>query len=340
MTKATIKAIEYYLPQTILTNQELAELFPEWSVEKITEKTGIEQRHVVKDSECASDLAYQAALKLFESKACSPQGIDFLLLCTQSPDYFLPTTACLLQDKLNIPTTAGALDFNLGCSGFIYGLSLAKGLIETGQAKNILLLTAETYSKYLNPKDKGNRTIFGDGASAALISAASQEKDMIGPFVFGTDGRGYKNLIVPAGGARQPYSQADLKDTTDANGNTRNDSNLFMNGGEIFAFTLKQVPVAINALLEKTSKTIDDIDFFVFHQANSFMLDFLRKKSKIPSEKFIISLKDYGNTVSSTIPIALKNSMQNKSIDCKNKTIMLVGFGVGYSWSACLVELP
>ncbi|NLO91157.1 MAG: ketoacyl-ACP synthase III [Elusimicrobia bacterium] len=337
--KAIIKAVEYYLPETVLTNQELADLFPEWSVEKITDKTGIEKRHVVKEGECASDLAYKAAVRLFESGACSAQDIDFVLLCTQSPDYFLPTTACILQEKLKIPCSAGALDFNLGCSGFVYGLSLVKGLIETGQAGNVLLLTAETYSRYINPKDKGNRTLFGDGASATLVSASEQGKDFVGPFVFGTDGSGHKNLIVPAGASRMPYAKASLQDTTDANGNTRNDSNLYMNGGEIFAFTLRQVPLAVNALLEKTGKKLDDIDFFVFHQANTFMLDFLRKKSKIPTEKFIVDLKEYGNTVSSSIPVALKNLMCDSGRDCRKKTIMLVGFGVGYSWSACLVEL-
>ena len=161
--RAGIKAIEYHLPENILSNADLAQLFPEWPVERIQQKTGISLRHIAGPEECSSDLAVAAARKLFDSGVCTPAEIDFVLLCTQSPDYFLPTTACLVQERLGIPTTAGALDFNLGCSGFIYGLSLARGLVETGQAVNVLLLTAETYSKFIHPKDKSVRTLLSFG---------------------------------------------------------------------------------------------------------------------------------------------------------------------------------
>ena len=164
--KAAIRAIEYYLPETVLGSDDLTREFPDWSVAKIESKTGIRERHIASGSECSSDLGIAAAKKLFDSGAVSPSEIDFLLFCTQSPDYFLPTTACMMQAALGIPKTAGALDFNLGCSGFVYGLGLAKGLIETGQAKSILLITAETYSKFIHPRDRSVRTIFGDAAAA------------------------------------------------------------------------------------------------------------------------------------------------------------------------------
>ncbi len=193
--KAFIRAIEYSLPDTVLTNEQLSLEFPGWSVEKIEEKTGISERRIAGPGEFASDLGVSAVQRLFASGACQPSDVDFLLYCTQSPDYYLPTTACLMQERLAIPTTAGALDFNLGCSGYIYGLGLAKGLVETGQARNVLLVTAETYSKFIYPQDRSVRTLFGDGAAATLIQGAESPVDCIGPFVYGTDGRGADNLI-------------------------------------------------------------------------------------------------------------------------------------------------
>src|SRR3974390_2465738 len=183
-----ISAIEYFLPEKTVSTADLSAEFPDWSVEKIDSKTGIRDRHVVAADECSSDLAFAAAQELFQSGACRPEQMDFVLLCTQSPDYFLPTTACLLQDRLGIPTTAGALDFNLGCSGYVYGLGLAEGLISTGQASSVLLITAETYSKFIHPKDKSVRTIFGDAAAVTLLKAADSQTPSLGPFVYGTDG--------------------------------------------------------------------------------------------------------------------------------------------------------
>lgn len=321
---AEIKAIEYYLPKKILGNKELSLKFPEWTESKIKSKTGIEQRHIASNDECASDLAYHAALNLFESGHCTPKDIDYILLCTQSPDYFLPTTACILQDRLDIPKSAGCLDYNLGCSGYIYGLSLAKGLIETQQASNVLLITAETYSKYIDINDVATRTIFGDAAAASLISTADINDSLsIGPFVFGTDGSGANNLIVHNGGMRNPAPEEKI---------------LKMNGPDIFSFTIKSVPNALNKLLEKSSLLLTDIDYFIFHQANEFMLNHLRDKINIPESKFYVNLSQTGNTVSSTIPIALKEARKSNMIN-QGERIALVGFGVGYSWGACIIKL-
>jgi 3-oxoacyl-[acyl-carrier-protein] synthase-3 len=331
---AAIRAIEYFLPETTLSTAQLAAEFPDWSVQKIESKTGISNRHIAATTECSSDLAVAAAEKLFASGACSPADIDYILLCTQSPDYFLPTTACLIQNRLGIPNTAGALDFNLGCSGFVTGLGLAKGLIETGQATNVLLLTAETYSKFIHPLDKSVRTIFGDAAAATLITA--QQCGKIGPFIFGTDGSGGENLIVRTGAMRQARTAATAIETTDESGNVRSLDHLYMNGAEIFDFTLRRIPSCVDALLQRSSLGMDDIDLFVFHQANQYMLEHLRKKLKVPKEKFLIAMKDCGNTVSSTIPIALKQSLLAGKLT-PGQRIMLVGFGVGYSWAAALV---
>jgi 3-oxoacyl-[acyl-carrier-protein] synthase-3 len=336
-TAATISAIEYYLPSGRLTNEMLAAQFPEWSVQKIEEKTGIASRPIAAPDECVSDMAVAAAQKLFNSKACLPEEIDFLLLCTQSPDYVLPTTACLVQDRLGIPTKCGALDFNLGCSGFVYGLGLAKGLIESGQARRVLLVTAEAYSKHIHPSDKSVRTLFGDAAAATLVIGHDNQGPAIGPFVYGTDGSGYPNLIVPAGGVRRPRSAETACAVMDASGNRRAADNIFMNGVEIFNFTLAAVPNAVHALLERTGQTLADVDLFIFHQANSYMLEHLRRKLNVPSEHFFVALKDYGNTVSSTIPIALRNAFA-QGVLRPGALVMLVGFGVGYSWGATLVR--
>jgi 3-oxoacyl-[acyl-carrier-protein] synthase III len=334
---ARIAQISSYLPTNILHNDELAELYPGWSSDKIHQKTGIITRHIASDTEMSSDLAFRAAQKLFETHDVSPKDVDFIILCTQTPDYFLPTTACLLQTRLGIPTTAGAFDLNLGCSGFVYGLSIAKGLIETGAARKLLFLTADTYSKIIHPLDKSVRTLFGDGATATLIEACDRSSECIGPFLFGTDGRGASNLIVEAGGFRLPRSAATAQEQTDESGNVRSQDHLFMNGSEIVTFTLSAVTRAIKEFLVKVNSSLDDFDYVVMHQANHFMLDALRRKLKIPEEKFPVFLKDCGNTSSSTIPITLE-SMFNKNCIKPTDRLLLVGFGIGYSWAVTEIK--
>lgn len=339
MLRAAIRGIASHFPATALTNDRLAEELGDWDAAKIYEKTGIATRHISADDECASDLAVAAAEKLFASGACKPEDIDFLLFCTQSPDYFLPATACVIQDRLGLRTDCGAIDFNQGCSGFVYGLSLAKNLIEGGDARTVLLLTGETYSKLINRRDRSVRTVFGDAAAATLVQAVESEQPLLGPFVFGTDGRGARNLIVPAGAFRKPLSDETAVEKEDKSGNWRSDENLYMNGPEIFNFTLASVPAAVQSLLRKANCTADDIDLFVLHQANRFMLDRLRAKMNIPQERFAIELEDCGNTVSSTIPIALERAVARGELKAGQK-LMLVGFGVGYSWAAGLMRVP
>jgi len=332
---ASIAAVEYHLPDRTLSNDELGAMFPEWPPERIKSKLGISTRHLVGPGEYASDLALKAAERLFHSGACSPEMIDYVLLCTQSPDYILPTTACVLQSRLGIPTHAGALDFNLGCSGYVYGVSLAKGLIETGQAQRVLLLTADTYTRYLEPDDKSVRTVFGDGAAATLVHAVeSASSPSLGPFVFGTDGRGAPNLIVHGGGSRDTEAASEA-----ATGPPGRAPHLHMNGAEIMTFTLQVVPQAVSALLTRANLQMDEVDFFVFHQANRFVLDKLRQKVGIPESKFVVSLEHCGNTVSSSIPIALKDALVGGTIR-SGQLGVLVGFGVGYSWAAGLATCP
>lgn len=330
---AYIKAISYYLPERVVTNEELVKAFPEWSVEKVAQKVGVNSRHLAASDETAGDMAEKAARKLFEEYHIQPESIDFLLLCTQSPDYFLPSTACILQDRLGIPTSAGAFDYNLGCSGCIYGMAVAKGLIAAGIAKNILLLTAETYNKYLHPEDKSNRSIFGDGAAACLISTEGFAE--IQDFVLGTDGKGADNLIVKTGAARHMLPTG--KSQEDDEGHIWYDDYLYMNGGAIFNFTLDAVPAMIQQLLEKHHLSQDDINYYVFHQANKFMLSTIRKFCVLPKDKFYINMENVGNTVSSTVLIGLKDCIERQVIK-PNDTVMIAGFGVGLSWGGTILK--
>lgn len=330
---AYIKAISYYLPEKVVTNEELVKEFPEWSVVKVAQKVGVDSRHLAAEDETAGDMAEKAAKKLFDECHIDPTSIDFLILCTQSPDFFLPSTACVLQDRLGIPTSAGAFDYNLGCSGCVYGMAVAKGLLAAGIAKNVLLLTAETYNKYLHPSDKSNRSIFGDGAAACLISTEGFAE--IGEFVLGTDGSGANNLIVKTGASRQKASTG--LSVEDDEGHIWYDDYLYMNGGAIFNFTLDAVPAMMAQILEKNHLQKDEIDYYVFHQANKFMLNTIRKVCVLPKEKFYVSLAETGNTVSSTVMIGLKDCMDNQLIKAGDK-VMISGFGVGLSWGGTLLK--
>ena len=279
-------------------------------------------RHVAAGDETALDLAERAARKLFGKYDIDAKAIDFLLFCTQSPDYKLPSSACILQDRLGIPTTAGAFDYDLGCSGFVYGLATAKGLIAGGVAK------------YIPPMDKSVRTIFGDGAAAVLVDGELSGR--IGNFVLGTDGSGAEKLIVRTGGAREAV-RSNVQEEVDASGNVRTCNHLSMSGPEIFNFTLDVVPPTMEKVCAANGVDMDGIDLFVFHQANKFMLDTIRKVNMIPRDKFYVDMEDVGNTVSSTIPIALARAME-KGVLRPGMNVMILGFGVGLSWGATIIR--
>jgi len=329
-------AMASYFPATVLSNEELAGIYTGWSAEKILAKTGIRERRIAADGETAADMATRAAANLFSSGAIAPDDIDFIIFCTQAPDYILPTSACIIQHALGIPKSAGAVDINLGCSGFVYALSLANGLIASGSARNVLVLTADTYSKFIHPLDKSVRTLFGDAATATVVSATQAAGKSIGPFIFGTDGSGAKHLIVESGGSRVKRSAETALETEDASGNVRSRDNLYMDGSAVMAFTLREVPRVVSALLDRTGLTRDDVDAFVLHQANRFMLDALRKKLDVSEGKLPIRMELVGNTVSSTIPLVLAEMFDNGAFE--NQRIMLVGFGVGLSWAACMIN--
>jgi 3-oxoacyl-[acyl-carrier-protein] synthase-3 len=329
--KAYIQAISYYLPEKVISNEEIIKDFPEWNVDKINKKIGIKKRHIVNSDETATDMAIKASEKLFNEYAVDRNTIDYVILCTQSPDYILPNSACIIQERLGLKTSVGAIDVNLGCSGFIYITSLAKGLILGSMATRVLVITAETYSRHIHPKDKGNRTIFGDAAAAALIS--NQGFLEIGNFSFGTDGRGLENLIVKTGAARQKESLNDL--IFDDYGNPKSSDYLYMDGSAIVNYTLDYFPPLVEDILMKNDLEKNDINLFVFHQANKYIMTLLRKKLKIEDDKYYCFYENVGNTVSSTIPIALKEALKDGSIKPGYK-IMSAAPGLGYSWGGVI----
>jgi 3-oxoacyl-[acyl-carrier-protein] synthase-3 len=336
--KACIKAISYHLPERLITNDELASEFPGLKIDDLTRLTGVKKRYVAADNETAADLAFHAAIRLFDEHKIDPKSIDHIIFCAQGADYITPSTACILQDRLGIPQQAGSLDINQGCTGYIYGLSVANGLIATGSAKNILLFTSVNISELIHPEDKSNRAIFGDAAAATLVSTNDDSAGSgMGDFVFGTDGKGFDAIIIKNGGARYPDLKFPAEDYFDDAGNIRNDRNFFMNGAKVFTFSVEMVPLMINQLFEKSGLSDDDIDMYVFHQANQIILESIFRKMKIPKEKTLFHLEDCGNTVSSTIPIALYHAIKDGKVKRGDK-LVLAGFGVGFSWAACVVD--
>ena len=315
------------MPARVETNDDLKAEFPNWDLDLIYSKTGIASRHIAAPDECASDLGVAAAKKLFEQYDIDPQSIDFLLLCTQTPDYPLPTTACLMQDRLNLRTSVGALDFNLGCSGFVYGLSLADGLIRTGAVRRVLLITAETYSKYIDPADRSLRTIFGDGAAATLIDAA--DAPTLSAFQFGTDGRGADTLLVTKGGARKPEQALKPRHRQ------RWSSDLYMDGPSLINFTVGAVPELVENILTAANLAQKDVNLFLLHQATLKMLTQLQERLQLTDERMPLVLKDVGNTVSSTLPIVIDQVRRDQRLQ-PGMLSMLIGFGVGWSWAGCI----
>ncbi|MEM8679688.1 MAG: ketoacyl-ACP synthase III [Planctomycetota bacterium] len=327
MKYASIGPIAVHFPERAETNAQLAAEFPRWDLDLIRSKTGIDCRYIAAEDETASDLGVRAAQKLFHEHDIDPHSVDFLLLCTQTPDYALPTTSCLMQDRLGLRTNSGALDFNLGCSGFVYGLALADGLIRGGMVRRVLLITAETYSKYIDSADRSLRTIFGDGAAATLIEAADEPS--VSGMQFGTDGTGADTLIVREGGARP------LKDAIEPRHRQRWKSQLYMDGPALINFTNAAIPELVQAVLEATELTPADVDLYLMHQATKKMLQQLQERLDVGDDELPIVMEKCGNTVSSTIPILIRD-LRSEGRLTPGTHSMLIGFGVGWSWAGCM----
>ena len=328
---AYIKALSYYLPPTVVTNEQLQEQMPKCEVSKIAKGIGVSVRHIANDDITAGDMAVEAAKKMFAEYEIKPGDVDFVIFATQTQDHFLPATACLIQNRLGIPTSAGAFDFDLGCSGYVYGLAMANSFVGSGLAKNVLLLTGDTLTRLMHNEDN-NRILFGDAGSATLISENGFAE--IGNFEKGTDGSGADCLIVKNGAARHLAHTG--AETIDEEGNMRRDDYFYMNGETVFNFTIDRVPLLVKNTLEVNGLTSEDINYYVFHQANKFMLNTIRKVCLLPKDKFYVNLETTGNTTSTTIPLGLKDCLEKGAINSGDK-VMIAGFGVGLSWAGTVL---
>lgn len=327
MAFAAIRAVAGYLPPDIEKNDMST---------RAAQALGIEERHVASREQAASDLAVLAAEKLFAKYHEAQEGIDFVLLCTQQPDYPLPSTACLVTERLGLPKSTGALDYNLGCSGYVYGLALAKGLVEAGLSRKLLLLTSSLYNGSISHEDSATAPVFGDGASATLIEMVESEKPLLDAFVFGTDGAGAKSIIQEVGGSRFPFASTPLEKIEDEHGShTRAD--IFMDGQEVMLFTLREVPPMVEEVLRKASLPREELSYAVFHQPNKFMLDYVQRKCKLQKVPFFNDVRSTGNTVSASIPLGLESIVERNEGDLSH--VLLAGYGVGLSWAGCMADL-
>lgn len=311
-----IVGISAAVPKHCIDNTTLA--FSD--INKTIQSIGVKKRRVSDDTICTSDLCFEAAKKLLTELNWDPTSVDCLIFITQTPDYFLPSTSFVLQNRLGLIEASIVLDINLGCSGYVYGLWLISQIMRNSTIKRGLLLVGDTISKIVSDSDRATFPLFGDAGSATALEKNEKQKTKM-HFCLGSDGRGWGNLLVEKGNFRKPIEQNEKP-------------SLLMNGNEIFTFTLSRVPEVIESILSDAAWTKEEIDYFVFHQANAFMLNFLRKKLKIPTEKFPMILEDFGNTSSASVPLTLVTA------DFINpmRKMVLAGFGVGYSWAAAAIQ--
>jgi 3-oxoacyl-[acyl-carrier-protein] synthase-3 len=317
-------------PEQVRDRADDSIVFRADEVQKISQSTGVFQRHV-SNTLCTSDLCCAAAERLFEETGIDRESVDALIFVSQTPDHIIPATSCLLQERLNLNSACAAFDIGLGCSGYVYGLWVAASLLASGAANRVILLVGDTSYRMSSPEDRSTALLFGDAGAATLLERNENTSTL--SFVLGSDGKGKDHLKIAAGGSRQPWS-SELSDRVECEGgNRRAPTDLYMNGAEIFTFTLKRVPPLIKQLMAVSGKTFDEIDSFVFHQANKFMLQHLAKKMKLPVEKVVLALENFGNTSSASVPLAMVTHLAER-LRSKEMDLVLAGFGVGYSWAA------
>jgi 3-oxoacyl-[acyl-carrier-protein] synthase-3 len=336
MGRALIKSVSYYLPARKVTNEDLAKNFPSWNPKRAEGITGIRARYIEAPDVPASDMALRATEKIFDGNI-KKEDIDFLMVVTQSADYRLPCTACMLHGKLGLRTSAGAFDINLGCSGFVYALMLAKSLVLTETAKNVLVVTVEKSSFLVHPTDVTLLNILGDASAAVLVSSDSGFAE-IGESDYGTDGGGWSHILVPAGGSAEPCCDETKTPTVDADGNLKYPEYERMNGMEIFNFSVKRGPLSIQNVLAKNGLSVEQVDFFLLHQANRIIIDTIANSLKINPERLFVNISEVGNTSSCSIPILLSDIKDAGKLH-RGAKLVLCGFGVGLSWASTVLTI-
>ncbi|MBW6512461.1 MAG: ketoacyl-ACP synthase III [Desulfuromonadaceae bacterium] len=328
--------IEYVLPENVVTNNDLHNENPNWDMRNVEIKSGVLQRHIAKEGETSFDLAARACNKLFQDGRHDKTEIDAIIFCTQTPDYVMPSNAFLLHEYLNLNENVLAFDYNLACSGYVYGLAIARALILAGTATKVLLATGDTYSRYINSGDRSARVLFGDGAAVSLITASDAE-DGIVDVMLATSGKNHRKFYIPAGGCRLSKVVNPAVEI-DGSGNIRTANDIHMDGMAVWSFIQSTVPKQIRSLMEKHGLSAEDIDQFVFHQASKMTLEALTKSLRLNESKVYMNLSQTGNLVSASLPVALKNAMAEGRIQPGN-LILMSGFGVGLSWGSLLMKV-
>ena len=327
-----IKALSACVPQEVVYNKDLGYLIPEEEIDKVIDNIGIEQRRIASPDVMASDLCFKAAQQLMADNDIDPKSIDVLLFMSQTADYRIPATSCLLQQRLGLPKETMCMDITLGCSGYLYALSTAFAYASIPGVNRVLLLDGETFSKIVNRRDKVDWPLYGDAGTATLV-----EKGDFGPstFLLYTDGSGEDKLKIHAG-MRNPITPDSCVEREREDGNVRTDLEVFMDGMDVFNFAISKVPRSVKQLLAETGETIDDVDYLVFHQANRFMMDFFVKKLKIAPERVPFCINKYGNTSSASVPLTISSELNGKLEG--SHTVVLSAFGAGLSWGSALLH--
>jgi 3-oxoacyl-[acyl-carrier-protein] synthase-3 len=334
--KIAIKDIAYYLPERVVSNDQLSSERPKWDMRRVENRVGVQSRHIAEPAETALDLAVVACLELLERNSELKDLVDGVIFCTQSPDFIMPPNACLLHRELDLKEDVFAVDTNLACSGYVYSLALAQGLIAAGTCTNILLVTSDTYSKFIHPDDRSTRTLFGDAAAVSWICASDDGTGVV-DLLCQTSGRGYETFYIPAGGARHPKTADTSLGTSDSSGNIRTDETIHMDGMGVLTFVAAAIPAQVRRILERNGLEVGDLDLVVFHQASKMALDTLARALAIPPERLFRNLSTIGNTVSASIPISLAQARADGRVP-PGGLVLLSGFGVGLSWATALIR--
>ena len=330
--------MHYCVPTRRLTNAELAERFGEKQLQSIIKMAGIKERRVVAPGETAADLGYWAARRLLDERQIPPESVDLLIFASQTGDYQIPATACVLHQRLGLSQRCGAFDINLGCTSYPYTLAVAHGMITAGIVRRALLINADALTTVIHPKDRGLVPLHGDGAVATLLEPASGPEGFLG-FKLGTDGTGYPHLMIPASGARTPRSEETRKEVVDESGITRTQEHLFMNGPAVFHFSVYKIPDVIKQALDEARLTVNDLDLVILHQANKMMVDLVYKSVGVPLEKRFYFMETVGNVSGASTPMALAEAWRQGRIRPGSRTL-LASFGVGLSWGVTILQWP
>ncbi len=335
LSNVSVRGIASCVPKNRIINNEYGlRFYDQESLAKSVKTIGIKERRVVPDNVTTSDLCLKAAEKLINELNLNKQEIDSIILVTQTPDYRIPATACILQNKLQLKKNVLAFDINLGCSGYVFGLHTAMSIIKENGIRNSLLLVGDTVSKFVSENDKASNLLFGDCGTATYIDYDKDNDDDI-LFSLNTDGSGYDNIIIPAGGYLNQSSIETLRNKNYDLKSIRNDEQIYLNGSEIFNFTIREIPKDVNKISSRINR---EIDYYIFHQANYFMLNYLRKKIKIDKDKFLLSIENFGNTSGASIPLTITECLSKNEAKYSGN-LLLSGFGVGLSWGTCSLML-